>query len=536
MDSASTGATGPAAARDRAQKTLRQARAACRLTRLPSWAAAAAAALPAVVDRDATCAASVPVDQKLLEDSWRIFVQHLGIQCTGLLGVRELILLASTNRSLKHMLSGELDFTYSVWHRCCANETSSNTARIMSAAAKHGKNRYLSCILQDPDCQLVLQREKRVLLAAVKHSNEDAVATLLSAGANVNVRDKSGEMPLLKAIEIGNLNIAEMLLKQGADVHSGQNGTLPLHMAAYHRSTSMVNLLLQHGAPVNARDGSSGATALHDACQGCGCAAHRTQSVVVLEQLLQGGIDVNAVDWRGRPALYLACKRGDGAAAKMLLSKGADVNAIARYRESAMEVLWRVVYPLHHACSNGRLQDVEGCLRERDVDVNARDHQGRVPLHEASRKGHLHVVRALLAAHAQVDVKDMKQKSPLHLAAFGSHREVFLALESAGADALANMRLLLNSSSSSSSSEEEEEERPRTRTRTPSGESSDSDSSSSSSSPSPEEDEDDDDELLIDDDDDDDELSADWRPDFSPSSNEEEEEEEEEEEAGDGDE
>ena len=424
MDSASTGATGPAAARDRAQKTLRQARAACRLTRLPSWAAAAAAALPAVVDRDATCAASVPVDQKLLEDSWRIFVQHLGIQCTGLLGVRELILLASTNRSLKHMLSGELDFTYSVWHRCCANETSSNTARIMSAAAKHGKNRYLSCILQDPDCQLVLQREKRVLLAAVKHSNEDAVATLLSAGANVNVRDKSGEMPLLKAIEIGNLNIAEMLLKQGADVHSGQNGTLPLHMAAYHRSTSMVNLLLQHGAPVNARDGSSGATALHDACQGCGCAAHRTQSVVVLEQLLQGGIDVNAVDWRGRPALYLACKRGDGAAAKMLLSKGADVNAIARYRESAMEVLWRVVYPLHHACSNGRLQDVEGCLRERDVDVNARDHQGRVPLHEASRKGHLHVVRALLAAHAQVDVKDMKQKSPLHLAAFGSHREV----------------------------------------------------------------------------------------------------------------
>jgi ankyrin repeat protein len=105
----------------------------------------------------------------------------------------------------------------------------------MSAAAKHGKNRELSCILQDPDCQLVLQREKRVLLAAVQHSNEDAVAMLLSAGANVNVRDKSGEMPLLKAIEIGNLNIAEMLLKQGADVHSGQNGTLPLHMAAYHR-------------------------------------------------------------------------------------------------------------------------------------------------------------------------------------------------------------------------------------------------------------------------------------------------------------
>ena len=38
MDSASVVATGPAAALDRAQKTLRQARAACRLTSLPAWA------------------------------------------------------------------------------------------------------------------------------------------------------------------------------------------------------------------------------------------------------------------------------------------------------------------------------------------------------------------------------------------------------------------------------------------------------------------------------------------------------------------
>jgi ankyrin repeat protein len=143
-----------------------------------------------------------------------------------------------------------------------------------------------------------------------------------------------------------------------------------------------------------------------------------------------------------------------------LLSKGAEVDAalrIARHSESeAIKVLWRVLraaYPLHHACSNGRLQDVEGFLREGDVDVNARDHKGRVPLHEASRKGHLHVVRALLAAHAQVDVKDKKNKSPLHLAAFESHREVFLALESAGADAFSNMRLLLNKDSSFSSSD-----------------------------------------------------------------------------------
>jgi len=245
MDSASVVATGPAAARDRAQKTLRQARAACRLTRLPAWAAAAAAALPAVVDGDATCAASprrpAPVDQ----ESWSVFVRHLGIHIQGLLGVRELILLAITNRSLKHMLSDELDSKCSVWNRCCANETSFNTARIMSAAVKNGKNRYLSCMLQDPHCQLVLQRQT-------------------PAG---KVR------------------------------------------------------------------------ALHDACNGCGCGTHAhrdAQSVVVLEQLLQEGIDINVVDRKGRSALYFACARGDGAAAKILLSKGADVDAAFRIARSCI--------------------------------------------------------------------------------------------------------------------------------------------------------------------------------------------------------
>ena len=45
-------------------------------------------------------AASATVDQKLLEESWRICVQYLGIQSLGLLGDRELIMLASTSRSL----------------------------------------------------------------------------------------------------------------------------------------------------------------------------------------------------------------------------------------------------------------------------------------------------------------------------------------------------------------------------------------------------------------------------------------------------
>ena len=94
------------------------------------------------------------------------------------------------------------------------------------------------------------------------------------------------------------------------------HGTLPLHSGKVGISQKRPD-----GEPAAAARGPS-------KCQ-------RQYYVVVLEQLLEGGIDVNAVDWKGRPALYFACARGDGAAAKMLLSKGADVDAafhIARWQ------------------------------------------------------------------------------------------------------------------------------------------------------------------------------------------------------------
>jgi len=123
-------------------------------------------------------------------------------------------------------------------------------------------------------------------------------------------------------------------------------------------------------------------------------------------------------------------------------------------------MLWREVYPLHYACSKGRVKEVEDLLLT-NIDVNARDWQLRAPLHEASSNGHVGIVRILLQAHAKVDVKDCFKKSPLHLAAIGLHRETFVALESAGVDLCMSMHLLLQRDSHlrhAKKTEEEEEE------------------------------------------------------------------------------
>lgn len=66
--------------------------------------------------------------------------------------------------------------------------------------------------------------------------------------------------------------------------------------------------------------------------------------------------------------------------------------------------------------------------------MEAKCGDGGTPLHWASRKGHLEVVRELLAAGADTQAKNGVGKTPLHLASDGAHLEVFKELMVAGAD------------------------------------------------------------------------------------------------------
>lgn len=69
--------------------------------------------------------------------------------------------------------------------------------------------------------------------------------------------------------------------------------------------------------------------------------------------------------------------------------------------------------------------------------VNARDKDGSTPLHCAAWKGHVAVVEALLAAGADVNVRNQNEHygdTPLHAAAHGNQRAVAELLLARGAD------------------------------------------------------------------------------------------------------
>ncbi|MDE6350041.1 MAG: ankyrin repeat domain-containing protein, partial [Treponemataceae bacterium] len=85
---------------------------------------------------------------------------------------------------------------------------------------------------------------------------------LLKAGADVNTKTDEGYTALMAAAaEGGNIKIAELLLKAGADINAKTNeGNTALIEAAEHENIEIMKLLIKAGAVVNAKSDTDDTT------------------------------------------------------------------------------------------------------------------------------------------------------------------------------------------------------------------------------------------------------------------------------------
>src|SRR5258706_8085281 len=94
------------------------------------------------------------------------------------------------------------------------------------------------------------QLELSNILRAIHAGNLDEVGLLAKSNSSlINARSETGRTSLEEAVFESQLDIAALLLEEGADANSRDaRGWTPLQEATYNSTVEMAKLLLSHGA------------------------------------------------------------------------------------------------------------------------------------------------------------------------------------------------------------------------------------------------------------------------------------------------
>lgn len=180
------------------------------------------------------------------------------------------------------------------------------------------------------------------LVAAAGTGQLEEVKRLLREGASVDARDPVGNTALLAAVLANHLAVAEVLIEAGSDVNEPDRRRQSAFLIATSEvgdDARLVELMLEHGADVEARDGYDGTGLIRAAERGY---------VQIVRRLLESDVDVDHVNRLGWTALLEAVLLGDGGAAhtevvRLLVEAGADAGIADRDGRT----------PLDHARAKG---------------------------------------------------------------------------------------------------------------------------------------------------------------------------------------
>ncbi|KAM4037277.1 protein phosphatase 1 regulatory subunit 12A isoform 2-T2 [Anomaloglossus baeobatrachus] len=202
----------------------------------------------------------------------------------------------------------------------------------------------------------------------------------------------------LAACSSGDSDEVLKLLDRGADInYANVDGLTALHQACIDDNLEMVKFLVENGASINQPD-NEGWIPLH-AASSCGY-------IDIAEYLISQGANVGAVNSEGDTPLDIA----EEEAMEELLQnevnrQGIDVEAARKEEERIM------------------LRDARQWLNSGQISDTRHTKSGGTALHVAAAKGYTEVLKLLIQAGYDINVKDYDGWTPLHASAHWGKEE-----------------------------------------------------------------------------------------------------------------
>lgn len=224
---------------------------------------------------------------------------------------------------------------------------------------------------------------------------------LLAACMPVSVNTQAGSYPpLIKAAELGDIVLAEKLVKEGEFIGQTTIGNqTALHLAAKAGQDEMVMWLLARNANPFAED-QNGRTPADGASR---------QGHITTEKLLRDNMQLRLDEIQ-------AVQNGNIEEARQLLLKDTRKETI-----------------LHFAAERGNIELARQEIQA-GVDVNVKTVTGATPLDRASAMGNIELAKVLVGFGSDVNAGDMYNLTALHYAVNGEHKDMVEYLLSVGAD------------------------------------------------------------------------------------------------------
>ncbi|CCD74302.2 ANK_REP_REGION domain-containing protein [Caenorhabditis elegans] len=329
--------------------------------------------------------------------------------------------------------------------------------------------------------------EKKVAIhyAAASGDLKTLKLVFLADRSLLDVKDATGQTPLLCALMAGKIENADFLANTGADAEChDEQGRNALHWAVVCGQLDSLNWAINKNVEVNAKDQYQRCTPLHYATCSEDIAPEVSQAILIT--LLKHGADPNAIDADDRTPIHWCSSNGNLEAIKALYNSGGDllcrdkehltilhcaashgyheviefalkhvnkpfIDEIDRaghtalfyaisfgHYESALKLLQnnanpnhqdqRLATAAHSAASKGQMRMLK-LLKQFNASFDIQNYRGDLPFHEAVQAGSKDVVEWLLAVDESVlDIPNHNGRTAIHLAASVGNLEMVILL------------------------------------------------------------------------------------------------------------